>query len=418
MAYKAYVTKIEKLRKHPKADKLQIADINGWDVIVGMDCKVGDTGLFFSTDTPGKIMPWFLSEYNLYRDKLKNSNTSVSGMFDDDGRVKSIKLRGERSDGFFMPLEVKKHHLSIGTSIDKIGDKVLCKKYINNEKEHAQQPRVAKKTKLGSNIGWLGKLLPNWLKNDEVELNRHFDTENLRHVISQIPIGAQLIITEKLHGTSARTGRVLAQTWKDKLLHRQQSYYVTGTRNTVVVDESRNYGKSGDTYRIEWHNRIKGRGLNVGETVYYEIVGYESGNKTIMPQHAHANGDKVIYSYGNIAGQSSAYVYRITQLVNGVVTETPFNEMVKRAYELGLSPVPFLQNTTYDGNKRLLVEYLLGVGEMKSSLASHIREGVVIEIIHPDWRGQRFVKLKSKTFCDLEGIMATDPNSFDPEDFN
>jgi len=47
MAYNAIVAKISALDPHPNADRLQIATVLYNKVIVGLDQKVGDIGVFF-----------------------------------------------------------------------------------------------------------------------------------------------------------------------------------------------------------------------------------------------------------------------------------------------------------------------------------------------------------------------------------
>lgn len=48
--YKGYVVKVQNLRKHENADRLQIATFFGNDVIVGLNTKVEDIGVYFPCD--------------------------------------------------------------------------------------------------------------------------------------------------------------------------------------------------------------------------------------------------------------------------------------------------------------------------------------------------------------------------------
>ena len=45
-----YVVQIQELKPHSNADRLQIAVIFGASVIVGLDVKVGDLGVYFPID--------------------------------------------------------------------------------------------------------------------------------------------------------------------------------------------------------------------------------------------------------------------------------------------------------------------------------------------------------------------------------
>ena len=49
--YAATVVQIDNLRKHENADRLQITNIFGNTVIVGLDTKIGDVGLFFPLES-------------------------------------------------------------------------------------------------------------------------------------------------------------------------------------------------------------------------------------------------------------------------------------------------------------------------------------------------------------------------------
>lgn len=45
-----YVVKVEKLKKHPNADRLQIAEFFGNEVCVGLDVVPGEIGVYFPSD--------------------------------------------------------------------------------------------------------------------------------------------------------------------------------------------------------------------------------------------------------------------------------------------------------------------------------------------------------------------------------
>ena len=47
MAYCGFVVKVQQLRKHANADRLQVATFFSNDTIVSIDTKVGDYGIYF-----------------------------------------------------------------------------------------------------------------------------------------------------------------------------------------------------------------------------------------------------------------------------------------------------------------------------------------------------------------------------------
>lgn len=74
----------------------------GYQAIVGKDIEIGSLGLFFVPDSI--ISREFLRENNLFRDSEQNKDKTKTGFFENSGRVKSLKLRGNVSTGFFIPL--------------------------------------------------------------------------------------------------------------------------------------------------------------------------------------------------------------------------------------------------------------------------------------------------------------------------
>ena len=98
MAYSAIITPLKNVRAHSNADRLLLATVVGEQVIVGLDSKDGDIGVFFPID--GQLTPDFLKAMNLYRKNEMNSDPNETGMFDENGRVRAQVFRGEKSEGF------------------------------------------------------------------------------------------------------------------------------------------------------------------------------------------------------------------------------------------------------------------------------------------------------------------------------
>ena len=96
-----YVVKVDKLRPHGNADRLQIATFFGNDTCVGLDIVLGEIGIYFPTDL--QLSAEYCAENHLCRKKADGSPDT--GYMDPDKRnVTAIRLRGERSDGLYMPL--------------------------------------------------------------------------------------------------------------------------------------------------------------------------------------------------------------------------------------------------------------------------------------------------------------------------
>ena len=126
MTYCGYIVKVNKLEKHPNADRLQLATFFGATTAVSLDVQIGDIGVYFPSD--GQLSVEFCDNNHLCR---KNSKGEYdSGYLDPDKRnIKAIKLRGSYSDGIYCPIWSLNYifkdnnaaaHLSPGDTIDTI----------------------------------------------------------------------------------------------------------------------------------------------------------------------------------------------------------------------------------------------------------------------------------------------------------
>lgn len=201
--YCAYVTTLKELRKHSNADRLQCATVFGNNVIVDMSYFAGERVIYFPVD--GQLSEEFAVGNNLVRKKDENGN-NIGGYLDPDKRnITALKLRGEKSEGLLMPLEV----LSKYTDIDKLvdGDQItilngheICKKYIpiRKNRNHGQQPRQNNK------------------RNSKEEKEKisypffveHIDTAQLAFNQNAFKPGDTCYITLKMHGCFVKGTKV------------------------------------------------------------------------------------------------------------------------------------------------------------------------------------------------------------------
>ena len=72
MAYKAYITTIKNLRKHPNADRLQLGECFGNTICVDLTYQPEQVGIYFPTD--GQLSVEFAEANNLLRKKDENGN--------------------------------------------------------------------------------------------------------------------------------------------------------------------------------------------------------------------------------------------------------------------------------------------------------------------------------------------------------
>lgn len=469
--YNAYVTTIKNLRKHPNADRLQLGECFGNTVCVSMEYTDGQIGVYFPTD--GQLSVEFADANNLLRKKDVDGN-NIGGYMDPDKRnVTSIRLRGEKSDGLFLPLTCLESfgdvsNLKVGDVITTFNGHEICTKYIphrNIRSGHATNGNHTHKKKV--------PIAPLFTE--------HADTEQLAYNLGAFQVGDQIEITLKMHGTSQRTGylpvfkgyrctnriyqaalnavmsgkKVGAMTQKFAdlgLVSATPIYdwgYVSGTRRTVL--ENFDGGYYGSNEFREQHSKFFEDKLHKGEEVYYEVVGFTHTGTPIMAtadnkklndkEFVKQYGKTTIFSYGcNPNGkegigiterevpQSDFYVYRMTMTnEDGDIVEYTPDFMRYRCEQMGCKCVPVMYKgfipdeingeihmnnfTPGEWVKAIAEKYYDGQDPIGKT---HVREGVVVRIVNKP----KFCAYKHKNFafkC-LEGLVKAEATAPDMEE--
>ena len=458
MAYVGYVTILKNVRKHSNADRLQVGECFGNQVIVSLDYKEGQMGVYFPVD--GQLSERFCQVNDLVRRKDENGN-ACGGYLDPDKRnIKALRLRGEQSDGLFMPLTcladfTKISDLKEGDTISVLNGEEICRKYIPRR----NVARTSGKSKSG-------KAKANFAPT----FYEHVDTAQLAYNLGQFKVGDIVELTLKMHGTSGRTGYLPLRKWKkswlDKLLKRQgkeyREYgYVTGTRRVVLDDTHTGGFYSDNEFRHVMADKFEGK-LRKGEVVYYEIVGFVNENTPIMGSVKNSKisdkaftkqyGPETVWSYGcdphggwaetsvapdEFNGDSKVrapkcevYVYRMTQVnEDGDVVELSPDQVRMRCEQMGVKTVPVFERfiipeyteehsvafAAYGGEDwvateripvdpgeyvlRKVEEYFDGPDPIGKT---HVREGVVARIVNRP--NIAVYKHKNFSFKVLEGI--------------
>ena len=107
----AYIVEIDDIVEHTNADSLEIAVVGGWQVIIRKgEFKAEDTAVYFEIDSwiPTELAP-FLS-----KGKEPKEYNSIKGE-----KLRTVKLRGELSQGLLLPVSAKYSLLPIGTDLTK-----------------------------------------------------------------------------------------------------------------------------------------------------------------------------------------------------------------------------------------------------------------------------------------------------------
>lgn len=436
--YNAIITKVVNVREHSNADTLKLGTAAGCQVVIGKDVEEGTTGVFFSEG--GCLSEEMCRENNLYRHtELNKDATAKAGFFENNARIRTVKLRGEKSEGFWTSLDVLEwtgtdlSSLKDGQEFTKLNGKLVCEKYYTKATLEAMQR---------SRQGVPGKKKVRPLEDVYSTFKKHFSTSHLGRSLGTIPKGAVLHITEKCHGTSGRTGYLeedlqlskFKQWWNKHLPMKfatKDWQYVSGSRK-VVFDPHKAIEDGyyvGTTYRELIHKEMSNRGLHKGETLYYEIVGYTEKGSLIMGNHGVEDkavrklyGKNMAYTYGcnpdgSGKGLFQVLLYRMTRTSpSGQCYEVPYAQMVTRAKELGIQVVPELKAPfIYNGDPKALVELCDELIKGHSTLDErHIKEGVVVRIEAPN--KETFLKHKGFNFIVLEGRCKENNDYIDAEE--
>ena len=437
MAYTAFITRIKNLHKHPNADRLQIGECFGNAVIVSMEYEDNQLGVYFPSD--GLLSVEFAEANNLLRKKDENGN-NIGGYMDPDKRnVTAIKLRGEKSDGLFLPLKSLGSFgdissLNEGDRIDTFNGHEICCKYIprtQHRRGHCSDGNRTRKKKV--------PVAPLF--------SEHADTEQLAYNLGAFKPGDEVEITLKMHGTSQRTGYLpVLKGYKrglfDRIFRREGKPiydwgYVSGTRRTVLEDFEGGYYGSNE-FREAHSKTFEGK-LWKGETVYYEVVGFTHTGAPIMSscdnkklndkEFVKQYGKETVFSYGCqpdggkeghyedivwVNPQSDIYVYRMTMTnEEGFVVEYTPDFMRYRCEQMGVKTVDVFWKGIIPDE---VTEIPFKDGYMPVKIANYITPGNYIKDVAEKYYDGPDPIGKTHIFKALEGIVKVEAEAPDMEE--
>ena len=414
----AIIVKINSIRPHPNADNLVIVDLFGTQVITSKDIQQGELMAYYDSNL--RLSPEYLRSNNLYRHSELNSDPTKTGYFDDNGRVKAIKLRGEFSDGVllslysfkdFEPNKGKREAYFVqGLEFTEYNGTSICEKYV---------PLIPKGTKIPGEKNSKTSI-------SSVMFKEHYDTGQFFKEQYKIAPGLIYII-EKTHGTSGRIGHVIVDTekeiskWKANLIRfitrlftrgsaTFYSYrYIHGSRRVVYMDRTIE-GFHDNTMREEIFNSVKGM-LQKGKELYFEIYGYEKSGREIQKG----------FPYGCKPGEYKAKLYRVTMNnEDGELVDYSLGYVINKAKELGMEYPHIFETYYYDGTEesmKILEQKVIQHAQGQSVLDPNtLKEGVIVQFLNQ--RGLwDCLKYKSDAFR-LKESGDRDKGIIDQEDIN
>lgn len=344
----AHIEKIEALSSIEGAEKIEVAQVLGWQCVVKKnEFKVGDTVVYVEVDS---IMPQ-TPEFEFLRDRKF--------------RVKTIKLRGQVSQGLVLPLSEdveKAYHtgkLNIG---DDVTDMLGIRKYLMPSEREEMRQEFAERGRLARYMRRYSifrrfflkakdKRLPYWIsKTDEERI------QNMGHVLTSYA-DCNVYVTEKVDYQSATfTGKYLPR-FSGILgtLFPKRYKFVVCSRNFQVFDKNSLYWRIAQKYNLETILKANPTLTIQGEQGDTNVQGNKYGIKEPM-----------LWVF-NIIDHEKRYHY-------------DYQEMADFCEKYGLTPVPFLTTcklSALGSSVKDIVEYSKG----QSLIAKIEREGVVIRCI-------------------------------------
>lgn len=253
---------IEKVEKHPNADKLDVLTVSGYTVVSSKDTyKVGDLVFFIRED----------SQINVDKEKFP-WHTGIETYLGKKGRVKTIKLRGIFSSGIVIPVleirpfliasgKVLPYNLNINTKqmdldYEELNKLMEDENYLNEYFgiQHYNPPAI------GTSFGQLtmkGGLPYGIPKTDE---------ENWQN-LKNLPFGEKVLLTRKIDGTSCtitfdRNGyyRVCGRNYEYSL--DKDNIYINFSKKLIdIILESKIYETLEEGTYLVIRGEIAGKGI-------------------------------------------------------------------------------------------------------------------------------------------------------------
>ena len=374
--YLAQIVDVKDFSSHinPKVERLKVAHVQGYNILVGIDEKPGKY-VYFPTNS--MINPALLSFANLYRHGERNADVNKTGFFDDNGRVKAICLQKQVSEGFLLPFEtlqafilssvniaLNEKDCPDGLEFDQAehGGKTfwINRKYVihSAQKQDPGNPGDRKARKRNKRIAKLDTVIEN-------QFRFHYDTVLLRKNPNAIEPHDLISITSKWHGTSHISAYVKCRrylNWRERLAlwlakrkdlfndyaHLYSSRSVIKNR-FVYKDKPRKvggfYGFDVWKYADEYLQPYMPKGMSI----YAEIVGYLPSGSYIQKDYDYGCVPPAVKNFSEGDVKEGDYVcgvnykvvvYRITMTnEDGITHEFSAKEVQQWCAKNGLTPV-------------------------------------------------------------------------------
>ncbi len=341
--YAAVVVRVNTIVELEGLDNLVGVPVLGHQALTQRDgTKVGDLKVVFTAET--QLSEDYCAINNLYRDETLNKDPTEKGYLEKNRRVRALKLRGHVSNALLMPLDSLAFAFpdgrgwdvpptfKEGDTFDTIEGHEICRKYeipVRRSGSHGK----AKIEKAFKRVD--RKLFP-----------EHLETDAYWRSKKHLKPGRQVIITQKLHGTSLRVGNVPCAREKgvferlfNKLFKTPDYNYdvVFGSRKVIKDVNNPNQQHFYDNDIWTEYGKTIASVIPEGYIAYGELIGWAKGSDgEAIPIQRN-------YTYNLPKGQAELYVYRVA-IVNsqGTLADLSWDGVKEFCAERGLKWVPEL----------------------------------------------------------------------------
>lgn len=394
--YAATVVVVRHINELANCDNVVGVPFMGYQAIVSKDTKIGDIGVLFTAET--QLSEEYARLNNLHRHGDKNDNPGVTGYLEDNRRVKALKFRGHQSDALFMPLDsltefANVDDLNVGDTFDKLNGREVCKKYL------AKQPGVQRIDK---------NAVKKFTRVESQYMPEHYSTDNYFRNSEHLPENADIVVTQKLHGTSIRIGNTIVKrklNWRERFAKRlgikvaDTEYDLVYGSRKVIKDAN-----NPDQAHFYGHDLWSQVGARYSDRVpqnfilYGEVIGYTEDGGEIQKN----------YTYDLAPGENELYVYRVAIVTNsGQLVDLSWDAVKNFCDQAGIKYTPELwrgKHKDFDAliwmDKRYADNHLAGVVQLSSHKT--VDEGVCIRA---EGLAPYILKAKSPIFLQHESRM-------------
>jgi RNA ligase (TIGR02306 family) len=315
----ASVERILNIESHPNADKLEIATVLGWKCVVKKgEFKPKDLCIYFRIDS---LIPMSHEWARFLQNKDKPQAPA---------RLKTIKLRGQQSQGLCMPLETFKD-TGLDPSVQLEGDDLT--EFLGITKYEPEIPACLNGDVKGARPSYT-------IKTDEDRI------QAFPALIDEFQ-GKLVYVSQKIDGTSGTYSYL------------NEEYNASGRNWSYKEDINNTYWKISEKYKIREKLKDIYDKSGVGYAIQGEIAGPKiQDNLLELKDH-------------------ELFVFNVMHLGEG--SFLGFYEFKEFCERLQLQTVPILQICEF---KWKTIDELLALADSTRYPSGHVNEGIVIRPVH------------------------------------